>query len=370
MSLRCAGLLIVLAGLNAGAQNTYPAPSSTASGTTSSSVSLAPMPQNQTPSGQTAPAQTGAAQVAPAQPTPDPASQAPPPQASDPSQAPDNDAGVFVFRKQVEEVVLRATVVDAERRLIPNLPKESFTVYEDGRPQVITSFRREDVPVAIGIIVDNSGSMRDKRDRVAQAMLNLVKASNPDDEVFVVNFGEDYYLDQDFTGDVNLLRAALRQEPMRGETALYDAITASAKHLKGSAKLERKVLLVITDGQDNASQETLPEAVRNLQQQNGPMLYAIGLLEPGARRPGREPLAALAESTGGVAFFPQSLNEVDGISRTIAHDIRSQYTIGYKSSNPQQNGGYRRIHVDALAKGYTNLSVRTRSGYYPGETPR
>jgi VWFA-related protein len=330
---------------------------------------LAPAIQNQNASGQVSP-QSAPVQAVPDQTVPSQDAGSQVAQPPDPSQEPANDAGVFVFKTQVEEVILRATVVDDQRRLIPNLPKESFTIYEDGRPQVITSFRREDVPVAIGIVVDNSGSMRDKRERVAQAMLNLVRTSNPDDEVFVVNFGEDYYLDQDFTGDVNLLRAALRQEPMRGETALYDAITASAKHLKGSAKLERRVLLVITDGQDNASQETLPEAVRHLQEQNGPALYAIGLLEPGERRPGREPLAALAESTGGVAFFPQSLTEVDGISRTIARDIRSQYTIGYKSTNPQQNGGYRRIHVDASAKGYPKLTVRTRSGYYPGETPR
>lgn len=281
---------------------------------------------------------------------------------------PSNDAGVFVFRKQVQEVILHATVVDSERRLVTSLQKGAFTIYEDNRPQLLTAFRREDVPVALGIVVDNSGSMQDKRAKVNQAVLNLVHDSNPDDEVFVVNFGEDYYLDQDFTNNVNLVRAALQQSaPMRGKTALYDAIVASATHLKGSARLEKKVLLVITDGQDNASQETLREAARRLQQQNGPVLYAIGIAGANDRHPGEDPLATLAASTGGVAFFPQTPDEVAGISRTIARDIRSQFILGYKSNNPALGGGYRNIKVDAAVQGMGPLTVRTRRGYIPGQ---
>jgi Ca-activated chloride channel homolog len=286
---------------------------------------------------------------------------------SDVQSEPANDAGVFVFRKQVPEVILHATVVDPDRRPVTGLQKDSFSVFEDGRPQVITSFRREDVPVALGIVVDNSGSMREKRGKVNQAVLNLVHDSNPDDEIFVVNFGADYYLDQDFTSDANLVRAALQQNPMKGETALYDAIVASAAHLKGSARLEKKVLLVITDGQDNASQETLREAAYRLQQQNGPILYAIGILGVDDHHPGRDPLATLAASTGGVAFFPQTPDEVAGISRTIARDIRSQFIIGYKSNNPQPDGGYRSIRVDATSPSLGQLTVRTRSGYIPGQ---
>ena len=287
-------------------------------------------------------------------------------QAADQSE-PSNDAGVFVFRKQIQEVILHATVVDPERRLVTGLQKDDFSIFEDGKPQVITAFRREDVPVALGIVVDNSGSMQEKRGKVNQAVLNLVHDSNPDDEVFVVNFGEDYYLDQDFTSDANLVRAALQQNPMKGKTALYDAIVASAAHLKGSARLEKKVLLVITDGQDNASQETLREAAYRLQQQNGPILYAIGIVGLDDTHPGRDPLATLAESTGGVAFFPQTPDEVAGISRTIARDIRSQFIIGYKSNNPQPGGGYRKIRVDAASQGLGQLTVRTRSGYIPGQ---
>ena len=171
---------------------------------------------------------------------------------------------MFVFRRQVEEVVLQATVVDERRHLISNLDLGAFSIFEDGAPQTITSFRREDVPVAMGIVIDNSGSMRDKREKVNQAVLNLIRASNPRDEIFVVNFSQNYYLDQDFTSDIGLLTRALQQVSTQGSTALYDAIVASAVHLKNNPRFDKKILLAITDGQDNMSQETLREAARRL----------------------------------------------------------------------------------------------------------
>jgi Ca-activated chloride channel homolog len=295
------------------------------------------------------------------------------PSADDPNAAPSQDAGAddpgrFVFKKQVEEVTLHATVVDDAGHLVPALDKTAFSVFQNGQPETITSFRREDVPVAIGIVVDNSGSMRDKREKVNQAVLNLIRASNPQDEIFVVNFSQKYYLDQDFTSDVNLLQTALHQVSMRGSTALYDAVVASAVHLKNNPHLEKKVLLVITDGQDNMSQETLQEAMHRLQPNNGPTIYAIGLTSEGLTRSGHDALQSLAVSTGGVAYFPESINEVDAITRTVAHDIRSQYTIAYKPANAAAQKGYQAIKVDAKATGYTNLTVRTRSGFYPGET--
>jgi Ca-activated chloride channel family protein len=198
-------------------------------------------------------------------------------------------------------------------------------------------------------------------------VLNLLRASNPEDEIFVVNFSQDCYLDQDFTSDLNLVKNALQKVSMQGSTALYDAVIASSVHLKNNPRLENKVLLVITDGRDNASRETLQQARLRLQQENGPTLYAIGLLGSGLERQDREVLGDLAQSTGGAAFFPATLDELGGISRTIGHDIRTRYTIGYKSTNPRQNGGYRAIQVVAQAPGYRGLSVRTRRGYYPGE---
>ena len=283
-------------------------------------------------------------------------------------QAPNSqEGGAFVFRKQVEEVILHATVLDDRQRLVTNLDKNAFTVYENNQTQTITSFRHEDIPVAMGIVIDNSGSMREKRDKVNKAAINLVRSSNPQDEVFVVNFNDEYYLDQDFTSSIPKLREALEKVDSRGGTALYDAVVASADHLKKNAKLEKKVLFVVTDGEDNASRESLETAVRRLQAENGPTVYAIGILGDEKQRRARNALRELAARTGGVAFLPKDLSEVDEISSTVAHDIRNQYTIGYKPITPKSAGGYRAIRVDARAKGYGKLTVRTRSGYYAGQ---
>jgi VWFA-related protein len=265
-------------------------------------------------------------------------------------------------------VVLHATVVDPEGRLVTGLDRSAFSVLQNGVPEPITSFRREDVPVAIGIVVDNSGSMRDKREKVAQAVLNLIRASNPQDEVFVVNFSQNSYLDQDFTSDANLLQAALHQTSTRGSTALYDAVIASATHLRNNPRLEKKVLLVITDGQDNMSRETLAEAQRQLQANKGPTVYAVGLTDEGMTTTAQRALQNLAAVTGGVAFFPASLDEVNSITREVAHDIRSQYTIAYKPGALKP--GYQAIRVEAIAPGNRRLVVRTRNGYYPGEAVR
>jgi VWFA-related protein len=278
-----------------------------------------------------------------------------------------NDPGMFVFKKQVQEVILHATVVDEQRHLVPGLDKSAFSVFENGVPQSVTSFRREDVPVAMGIVVDNSGSMRDKRDKVNQAVMGLIRASNPQDEIFVVNFGQNYYLDQDFTSDANLLQASLHQVSMKGSTALYDAIVASAVHLENNPHLEKKVLLVITDGQDNMSQETLQEAAHRLQQVDGPTLYAIGLTGTGLKGAGREALQDLTERTGGVAYFPDTLDQVSSITREIAHDVRSQYIVVYKPKNQGAKPAYQSVRMEARAPGYGHLTVRTRSGYSQGE---
>ena len=291
-----------------------------------------------------------------------------------PSSAPQNpdssDAGVFVFRKQVEEVVLHATVVDDKQRIVTDLERAAFTVYEDGHPQTITSFRHEDIPVAMGIVVDNSGSMREKRQKVNAAAVNLVRSSNPSDEVCIVNFNDEYYLDQDFTANINKLKEGLEKIEARGGTALYDAVVATADHLKTSAKLDKKVIFVVTDGEDNASTESLEQAVRRLQAENGPTVYAIGILgdEEHPKRAKRA-LQVMSERTGGLAFFPKTLDEVDAISRSVAHDIRSQYTIGYKPATPRNQGGYRQVKVDAHSHSYGKLTVRTKSGYYAGPEP-
>ena len=264
-------------------------------------------------------------------------------------------------------MVVHATVIDDKNHLVTTLDKSVFSVFENNQAQTITSFRHEDVPVAMGIVIDNSGSMREKRDKVNRAALNLVRSSNPQDQVFVVNFNDEYYLDQEFTSDINKLRQALEKVEARGGTALYDAIVASSVYMKDHAKLQKKVLFVVTDGEDNASRESLEEAVRRLQEENGPTVYAIGLLGEEKARRARRALETIAMRTGGISFFPRTLDEVDAISSSVAHDIRNQYTIGYKPTTPKTAGGYRAIRVEAKAKGFGKLVVRTRSGYYPGQ---
>jgi Ca-activated chloride channel homolog len=291
----------------------------------------------------------------------------PPPGPGDQGQAPvGTENGGFVFRAEAREVTLHATVVDDRNHLVNNLDKTDFTVFENDKPQKITHFHQEDFPVAIGIVIDNSGSMREKRDAVNKAALNLVRASNPDDQVFVVNFNDEYYLDQEFTGDIKKLQAALEHVEARGGTALYDAIVASADYLTHS-RLQRKAIFVVTDGEDDASQETLEQAVHKLQQENGPVVYAIGLLGDEKSRHAKRALELIAERTGGISFFPPTLDQVDEISREVAHDIRNQYTITYAPSTPKTVAGYRTIHVEARAKPYKKLTVRTRTGYYPGQ---
>lgn len=299
------------------------------------------------------------------------------PSASDADVVPPNQAPVgqvikgktgYQMIKQVQNIMLPATVMDDRRHLVTNLQKGNFEVFEKGEPQEIIDVRREDVPVSIGILVDNSGSMREKRQKVSTAVLNLIKASNPGDEVFIVNFNDEPYLDQDFTNNLTLMHEALDRLDSRGGTALYDAVIASSDHLAKAAKREKKVLLVVTDGEDNESRDSLEESIRAVQDESGPTIYTIGILgSEGKQHRAKRALEALSLQTGGVAFFPKNLDEVDAISQQVAHDIRNQYTIVYKPSNPPVAGEYRPVKVVAHASGYGQLEVRTKSGYFAGQ---
>ena len=288
--------------------------------------------------------------------------------ATEASPAADGQASGFVFKKEIEEVVLHATVVDDQNRLVTDLDRDNFKVYEDGKLQQVTSFHKERVPVALGILIDNSGSMLPKRAKVNEAALQLVNASQQEDRVFVVNFADDAFLDQDYTPDVAKLRAALQRVETRGSTALYDAVIAAVDHLNRTSQLQKRVLLVVTDGRDNASQATFQEVLHKLQSKDGPVVYIIALDQNDRRNDdNRKSLDTLSEQTGGTAFFPSSLDEVESIAGSIARDIRSQYVIGYRSSNPHPTGSYHAIQVQAL-DGSTRLRVATRSGYYSGNT--
>jgi Ca-activated chloride channel family protein len=197
-----------------------------------------------------------------------------------------------------------------------------------------------------------------------------VKLSNPEDEAFLVDFSWEAFIDQDFTSDIHKLEEGLGYVKSSGGTAMYDALVASADYLTKNAKHPKQVLLVVTDGEDNASSATLEQAIRRIQDLDGPVIYCIGLLfgedtNKQESRHARRVLETLAEQTGGAAFFPRSLKEVDPIAKEVAEDIRTQYSIAYRSTKSPSLGGYRQVHVEAKAKSFGKLSVRTRTGYYP-----
>ena len=269
----------------------------------------------------------------------------------------------------MEEVVLNATVLEGNK-LVQDLKRDNFQVFEDGVRQNIISFQHTDLPVSIALVVDNSGSMSKKRPAVNKSALDLIAASNPQDEAFVVNFSDEAFIDQEFTSDVNKLRDGLSHIESRGGTALYDAVVASADKLAADAKRPKQVLVLITDGEDNASTLNLEQTIRRVQQLSGPVIYSIGLLfgdemSHAEVRHARRALEMLSTETGGIAFFPKSLEQVDQIAAEVARDIRSQYTLGYHSTKPTTDPGFRRVQVSAEAKGSGKLNVRTRTGYFP-----
>jgi Ca-activated chloride channel homolog len=261
-------------------------------------------------------------------------------------------------------VELHASVVDKKGKLMTNLPRDDFKVYENGQPQIIKIFKREDVPVSLGIIIDDSGSMQSKRAGVEAAALSMVRASNPQDEVFVVNFNDDAYLDVPFTSDIHKMEQGLARIDSRGGTAMRDAINMSLDYMRAQAKRDKKVLMVITDGNDNASLVSLEKVVTRANQ-SGTLIYAIGLFSEEDRHEATKAKRALNELTsasGGVAYYPKELNEVSGLALEVAKDIRSQYTIAYSPSLQDLDGSYRQIKVVCSAPG--KPTVRTRSGYY------
>jgi VWFA-related protein len=282
------------------------------------------------------------------------------------------EGGNYLIRADVEEVVLNCSVLEGNR-LIQDLQKENFKVSEDGVPQNIISFQHTDLPVSLALVIDNSGSMYKKRPSVNKAALDLVQASNPRDEEFVVNFSDEAFIDQEFTSDINLLRDGLSHIDSRGGTALYDAVVASADKLVADAKRPKQVLVLITDGEDNASTLNLEQTIRRVQELSGPVIYSIGLLfgDESSRaevRHARRALEMLSTETGGIAYFPRSMEQVDEIAAEVARDVRSQYTLGYRSTKPTTEPGFRRVQVTA-DKGAAKLTVRTRTGYFP-TTPR
>jgi Ca-activated chloride channel homolog len=305
-------------------------------------------------------------------------------QAAPPSSAPapqgDKKGKEYTINVDVSMVVLHATVLDKKGRVVNDLQPTDFRVYEDGALQKVSVFSHADIPVTMGIVIDDSGSMKEKRTAVNAAALAFVKTSNPQDQVFVVNFNDVYYLDTpgDFATNMEDLKSALDKIDSRGGTALYDAVYASLDHVKLGNR-DKKVVLVITDGEDNASRYSFEELLRSAQKSNA-VIYTIGLLgseesdglfkmHGASARRAAKILDKIAEVTGGAAYLPKSLDEVQNTCEQIAHDIRNQYTLAYYPSNPKKDGTFRNVRVDAFTtSGHSKLAVRTRPGYFAPKT--
>jgi len=285
------------------------------------------------------------------------------PQESSPSQSRQGDE--YTIRVNADSVVLHATVQNRKGILVSGLGKDNFQVYEDGVHQQIDYFSHEDIPVTVGLVVDNSGSMRPKRPEVIAAALAFARSSNSADQMFVVNFNEhvSFGLPDNtlFTDQVAQLQVALSRIVANGETALYDAVAAALERLKKGNR-DKKVLIVVSDGGDNASKHNLAQ-IRAKAGESNAIIYTIGLFIPEDldRNPGA--LKQLAKDTGGEAFLPESVSDVLPICERIARDIRNQYTIAYSPTNRMRDGAYRVIHVNAGAPGRGRVFVRTRAGY-------
>jgi Ca-activated chloride channel homolog len=294
----------------------------------------------------------------------------PPPGYNPPGQQSSGQGGSI--KASVDLVVLHVTISDEAGQFINDLKKGDFKVYENKIEQNISVFTREDIPVTMGLVIDNSGSMREKREQVNSAAMTFVKTSNSQDEAFVVNFNDEYYLDTDgdFTSDQKDMDNALSRIDTRGSTALYDAVIGSLEHLKKGHK-DKRVLLVVTDGDDDASRKTLADTMKAAEQSNA-AIYTIGVFSADDRkndkkmvRRSTKELKDLADVTGGMAYFPETLDEVKPVCEQVARDIRNQYTIGYYPTNAAKDGTFRPVQVQLLSsQGHGKLSVRTRTGYY------
>jgi Ca-activated chloride channel family protein len=272
------------------------------------------------------------------------------------------------FRAETRLVVVHTTVRDARGELITSLERRAFTVYENGKAQPITLFRRDDIPVSLGLLIDNSGSMRTLRSKVEAAALALARASNPQDEIFVLNFNDKAHIDVPFTSDLGVLEAGIGRVDAIGGTGMRDAIGMAQTYLSEHGSRDRKVLLVITDGIDNASVASR-DRVEKQAEDHDTTIFAVGLFGSEARgAQGRHELDELAQRTGGTASYPASIDDIGGVALEIARQIRSQYTIGYTPLNQALDGTYRAIRVAVSGSGH--FSVRTRAGYLAAPPPQ
>jgi VWFA-related protein len=284
--------------------------------------------------------------------------------APDPASAPPQDPAP-VFRAESNLVVIHANVLDRRSDAVPNLPKTAFSVFEDGKPQAITFFSNEDVPVAVGLIIDNSGSMITRRDMVLAGTRAFAASSHDEDELFTIVFNEDVRLGLpsmvNFTKSRPQIQASLTQFPTGGKTALHDAVIAGLEHLL-EASHQKRVLVVLTDGDDNASQHSEDDMIERARRSDA-VIYVVSTAELGSNVGNPGLLKELAEVAGGITYRPESEAEVIEAFMTIAQNIRRGYSLGYVPTNSARDGRLRRLRVTVNAPGFRNLKVNARDGY-------
>jgi Ca-activated chloride channel homolog len=295
-----------------------------------------------------------------------------------PQAAPQKQKG-FTIGVNVDLVVMHTSVYDKNGHFVSGLKKENFKVYEDGIEQAINSFSQEDVPVSMGILVDLSGSMRNKVEEVTKAALAFIRASNPQDQVFLVGFNDQVELLQDYTSDIDEISDALENTVVTGGTALYDAIFLGVQKAHDGNE-PKKAIVVITDGEDRDSYYKLEELVAKVQESDV-QIYSIGFLNgvpdkglfghwsKSVPEKAHDALLQISEDTGAKAFFPKSISEIGSIVAEIAHELRSQYSIAYASTNGARDGSWRRVKVSLEPSSLaTNNHIRHRRGYYAPKT--
>jgi Ca-activated chloride channel family protein len=274
---------------------------------------------------------------------------------------------VTMLNIDVDLVELHVTVADREGHPIGGLVQANFKVTENGVEQPIAVFKHEDIPVSLGLIVDNSRSIEPRKTRLDAAALSFVQKSNPDDEVFIVHFDFDARLSQPFTGDRGKLEQTLAAAKPFGQTALYDSVLLALDTMQKAQK-QKKALLLITDGIDNVSKSTLDQVVERLKRENV-LVYVVGLLSQSGGVVTEESLIRIGEASGGRAYFPQTPEEARVMMEIIAKDLREQYTIAYRPTNPARDGSWRSVRVDiSPPKGFPkDMNANYRRGYYAPE---
>jgi Ca-activated chloride channel homolog len=277
----------------------------------------------------------------------------------------------FKLNVNVDLTEVHVSVTDEKDHPVGNLQKENFKIFEDRNEQKISVFKHEDIPVSLGLVIDNSRSMEPRKQRMDAAALSFVRKSNLEDETFIVHFDDSARLDRDFTDSIPLLEETLADAKPYGQTAIYDALILALDHMSG-AKHSKKAVLLFTDGVDNSSHHSVSDAIEAAKRSQV-AVYTVGLLSVSGGQKAEDSLIRIAEASGGRAYFPSNVDEARADMERVARDLREQYTLGYFPSNPSHNGTWRSVRIDVVPPaGFpanTKLNANYRHGYYgPGDT--